>query len=112
MDPNCPISKCHVAELVRVFPKILAVMFGYKVENLDGSNPIHLPFSLGEISNQYLGSGLDQGLAHIYRLLIALNNKCNKPELMDAIAFFLNERAFLWSVILKTGKIDKKLDMV
>ena len=103
-NPNHPTSKCHVALLARRFPKSLAGQFGYKVDNWDGSNPIHLPFSLGEISNEFLGSGLDQGLAHIFRLLVALSNKCNKPELRDAIEFFLNERVSLWSVILITGK--------
>ena len=83
MNPNHPVAKCHVALLARRFPKVLAAQFGYKVDNWDGSNPIHLPFSLGEISNQYLGSGLDQGLAHIYRLLFALNKKCNKPEMIE-----------------------------
>ena len=107
-NPNQPVSKCHVAELVRVFPKILASLFGYKVDNWDGSNPIHLPFPLGEISNEFLGSGIDEGLAHIYRLLMALRSKWNKPELDGAIDFFVSMRAKLWEIILAIGTVDKK----
>ena len=95
-----------------MFPKILASGFGYKVDNWNGSNPIHLPFCLGEISNEFLGSGTDEGLAHIYKLLMALRSKWNKPELEETIMFFVSMRAKLWKAILVIGTRDKKLDMV
>ena len=108
VNPNCHISKCHLAEMMLFFPKYLAAHFGYQVDNWYGSNPINLPFALGEISNEFLGSGTDEGLAHIYRLLVALGKKRNKPELNEAIGYFLNKRAQLWANVLKIGKIDKQ----
>ena len=50
LNPHCPISECHVAELVRRFPKFLAEQFGYQIDymDLDGPNPVNLPFPMGE----------------------------------------------------------------
>ena len=112
--------------LVRRFPKYLAQRFEFEIENLetvtskgmfqsvtkrlDGPNPISLPFSLGETSKQFLGSGLDECLAHIIRLLSALQQKwktTNEIEMYEAIGFFIGERAQLWAAILIDGKVDR-----
>ena len=67
----------------RRLPRDLAEIFGYhqetsckchpdtkRTDSLD--SPIHLPAPLGEIGNTFLGSGIDECLAHINRLLVAM----------------------------------------
>ena len=119
--------------LVRGFPKYLAAEFGYEIKNqetrvtqkgmfqsdtvykwLDGPNPINLPFAMGETSKMFLGSGLDECLAHIVRLLNALQQKwktTNEIDMYSAIGYFVGQRAELWSAILIDGKVGRDLEM-
>ncbi len=121
-NPNNPVTKCHLAQLTEDLPFLLAMQFGYHDEEKTTTcscknkqdpgihRPIQLPFALGEISKDYPGSGVDECLSNISKLINALANKCNErlpretvEEMCHARHRFDLMRSFLWSRILILG---------
>ena len=93
-NPNSPATRCQLDKTKYDLRDALASQFGYRWEDEEHTTacscrnnqglihcPIQLPFELGEISNTYLGSGVDECLANIIRLNGALIEKCDKQIL-------------------------------
>ena len=131
-DLNSPATMCCLDKVVMGLPLVtglpyhLAELFGYHDESdcncdnkqieLWGSDvPIKLPFSLGELTGKYLGSGLEECLANIGMLISALFYKLkeNKTIPRDFINEFIlaccpltDLRLWLWKRTLITGSVE------
>jgi len=119
-DLNHPMTECHLDLLMKRLPFLLARNFGYHdastVCNCIGKDdpfspsPVQMPFRVGEISNMYLGSGVEESLANICKLLYALIGKSKKTipkvimsKLLDANRLFNKFRSLLWATYLVFG---------
>ena len=124
-DLNNPVTTCNLDNLIKKVLFLVANHGGYhdgstacSCKNKQNSNGlIQLPFALGEISKIYPGSGVEECLANIDKLLHALICKGGKripmatiTELIDARCTFLKFRAFIWADLLISGSTENAED--
>jgi len=110
-DANSPVTSCHI-ELVLISMKIqLGTVFEFhgKGRTCGCSQDCveaacELPFSLGEVSGEYIGEGMDELMAHAIRLACAMEKKKESEAGKMLIGELLSARSVLWSRFLIFGE--------
>jgi len=110
---DSPKAVCHSETAILVMKQTLGSLFKFHREGkrcncLTIASACELPFPLGEVSGQYVGTGLDEMLAHAFKLLITMKLKGGMDESkQEKVANLLGSviviRANLWREILIRG---------
>ena len=112
-DINSPKTVCHIVGFLDLMRFKLGTEFGFHGEgNTCGCSlefACYLPFPFGEVSGKYIGPGLDEMLAHAFRLVQAIFFK-KKSDTVVHLGSYLSElRAILWGKHLIIGESERPL---
>jgi len=113
-SPNSPKTICHIQVVTYFMKKELGEFFDFHKEGrrceCDEEFSCELPFSMGELSGQYAGMGVEEMVAHAQKLVMALNIKLQDrllTNLTDDISYSLHSfRSILWSNLLVRGVLE------
>lgn len=123
VSSDSPKTNCHMEAFIMSMRSVLSCLFAFHLEGRSCRCKIvpkedfacQLPFSLGEISGEYVGKGLDQMLAHAIKIVNAMlgksgNSRGKSEKAMDLLWSMASIRGQLWHDILISG-VEMPCDM-
>lgn len=112
---NSPKMPCYIESLVRNMKTGIGEVFGFhdpkdeKACKCSLKFPCRLPFTLGEVSGKYLGTGHEEMMAHAQKLATAMMFKSTNRETREKMKKLdqdlHNCRVFLMYEIITTGDV-------